>query len=283
MTRGAHPGSVCRPLPDGPAVRSPPLSRHPRTLVRRPVVWLRHRGIQPADAIVGNYPRSGSTWLTIMLAEALTGSEVDQGTVDELVPMVGAHRGAPRLLPRGGRLLRTHERYRREYRRAVYVVRDPRDVVVSYYHFRRGFLADFAGTISEFVDAFCRGAVDGYGSWNRHVLSWLDGDADVLVVRYEDLVARTETAVEKSVAFLDTPADPERVRRAVANNTVARMREKENRVRPALADADGLDRRSVRLGIPGAWRGQLGEQERLRLEAAARPAMERLGYVDEAS
>lgn len=41
----------------------------------------------------------------------------------------------------------------------VYVIRDPRDVCISYYHHCRIFkYEDFQGTFDQFVDAFIEGA-----------------------------------------------------------------------------------------------------------------------------
>jgi hypothetical protein len=88
-----------------------------KTAIRRPLVWMRHRGFRPADCFVASYPRSGSTWLCFLLAEILTRNESQFGTVNELIPQVGDHRNAKPILPTGGKVIKTHEPYRREYQK----------------------------------------------------------------------------------------------------------------------------------------------------------------------
>jgi len=61
-----------------------------------------------------------------MLAEYFTRSTYDLRSGDDAVPMVGEGH-ARVMLPNGGRLLRSHEAYRPEYRRSILLVRDPRD------------------------------------------------------------------------------------------------------------------------------------------------------------
>ena len=57
----------------------------------------------------------------------------DLESIDKCIPEIDAHRGVPPILAGGGRLIKTHEQYRKEYTKAVFLVRDPRDVVLSSY------------------------------------------------------------------------------------------------------------------------------------------------------
>ena len=80
------------------------------------------------------------------------------------------------MLPGGGRLIKSHEPYsgpqKRVYRKAIYLIRDGRDVAVSYYYtlIRRGL---YEGDFGPFLRLFLGGGVDGYGPWHQHVESWL--------------------------------------------------------------------------------------------------------------
>jgi len=99
--------------------------------IRAPLIWLQHRGLDPGDVFLASYPRSGQYWLRFQLIEALTSQSGEFDSVDKLIPKIGAHAGAPALLPGGRRLIQTHETYRKEYKKAIYLVRDVRDVVLS--------------------------------------------------------------------------------------------------------------------------------------------------------
>src|SRR5580700_8773051 len=107
--------------------------RAARTRVSVPLIWLRHRGLDPRDVFLTSYPRSGQHWTRFQLFEILTKRSADFDTLDSTIPKVGEHSKAPSILPGGGRLIQTHQLWRREYKRAILLVRDVRDVVLSDY------------------------------------------------------------------------------------------------------------------------------------------------------
>ena len=74
-----------------------------------------------------------------------------------------------------------------------------------------------------------------FGSWQSHVDSWVNSplakNGNLLVVRYEDLRKDTETGLLEMLEFLGIPGDREVVRRAVENNSLRAMREKEDKAK----------------------------------------------------
>src|SRR5215469_5727904 len=139
-----------------------------RSRLRAPLVWARHRGLVTQDVFVASYPRSGSTWLRFLLVDLLTGETAGFDRVNYLIPDVGRHRGVPGVLPTGGRIIKTHEVYRSAYQKAVYIVRDVRDVVLSefdYENARQRISEDF----STFLMLSLKSNVNGYGCWQDHV------------------------------------------------------------------------------------------------------------------
>jgi hypothetical protein len=105
--------------------------------LRVPIIWMRHRGLSPNDVFVANYPRSGSTWLRFLLFEILTQKDAGFDDVNRHIPDVGGQRNAMALLPNQGRLIKTEEAFRPDYRRAIYIVRDGRDVALSEYAYQK--------------------------------------------------------------------------------------------------------------------------------------------------
>ena len=172
-----------------------PRLRHQRHVRMLPVVY-RHTSVSRRDAFLVSYPKSGNTWLKFMLAHLLGGREADLDNDSTVIADVGSHRATPRVLPGGGRLIKSHEPYsspqKRFYRKAIYLIRDGRDVAVSYYYtlIRRGL---YEGDFGPFLRLFLAGDVDGYGPWHEHVRSWLESplheDGSLLVLRYEDMLA----------------------------------------------------------------------------------------------
>lgn len=238
-------------------------------------MW-RHRGLTPADVMLASYPRSGNTWTKFMLAELLTGSEVDFSSNEDVVPMVGLHSPAPRLLPGEGRLIKTHEPYHKVYRRAIYLVRDVRDVALSFRKLRtvEGFEEE---SFEEFLARFVKGAVAGYGSWQAHVSSWLsasDLGAEVMVVRYEDLIDDTVAMLREIVDFLGLSVDDERLRQIAGNNRPDKMR---NRKTPYTDERMSV---TVGTGTYNGWRDKYTASDLARLQPAV-AAMRLAGYVVE--
>ncbi len=150
--------------------------RHLRTIT------IAHRGLTADDVFLASYPRSGSVWLRFLLTEMLSG-DASFVTIARTVPYVGKHRATPRLVPGGGRMIKTHEPFMSRYRRAIHLVRDPRDVCISYFNFlqRIGKITirggdDEAASFDHHVDAFLAGRVDAFGTWQQHVTVVVGGE-----------------------------------------------------------------------------------------------------------
>jgi hypothetical protein len=252
-----------------------------KSKLRIPLVWFRHRGIRPTDVLVASYPRSGSTWLRFLLFQILTQEPAQFETVDRVIPRPARQAGAPRLLPGRGRLIQTHEVYRPEYQRAIYLVRDVRDVVVSEYNYQRG-QGLYTKGLEDFVEAFLQGRVNGYGPWSRNVLSWLDAAptrrGDVLVIQFKELRQDPQDTLTKILDFLDTNVDASSIQSAIQANTVDKMREKESRARDTVFKIWGDKDHFVRSGAVGGWRQTLTEEQIRLVEGASRETLLRLGY-----
>jgi hypothetical protein len=163
---------------------------------------------------------------------------------------------------------------------AIYMVRNPLDVVVSYAnHF--GVAIDQAieelandGTGSK---PSVRNARQYYGSWSLNVSSWTENTVPALhVVRYEDMQDQPLEAFAGVARFLDLNPSRDRLERAVANSSFAALKAQE--------EAHGFVERTehtrfFREGRVGAWRAALSEQQVARIVADHREQMERFGYV----
>jgi hypothetical protein len=269
-----------------------------RTRLRAPLVWLRHRGLDPSDVFLASYPKSGSTWLRFQLFEVLTGASAGFYNISQVFASVGMHRRALPVLPGGGRFIQTHHLYRREYKRAVYVFRDVRDVILSEYKELKGLgvlgyvgLEDF----DDFVSAFLRGKVNGFGAWNDHIHSWLGSpiakNGDLMPIRYDDLREDPEGTIKKILDFVGVDVNPRVIQEARRNNSVERMQAKEERelVETPLGQhtKDGwLHKRKSRFvggGSLGGWRVRLTDEQVKLIQKYAGSGLERAGYSDASS
>ncbi len=247
-----------------------------KTQVRVPVMWVRHSTLRPSDVFIGSYPRSGSTWLRFILHEILTGEPSRFENVNQRLAFVGHHRNAPPLLPGGARLLQTHEPYRKEYGRAIYLVRDPRDVVLSEYAFQkaRGWIS---GDFQSYLEAFLSGKVNGFGCWRDHARSWLaaaETSKDIQIYRYDELRKSTLSSLTSLLEFLNVRVDNQRISHAIANNSLQEMKKKEELSPQKVSKRD----RFVRSGSVGGWRENLTDAQIALVNRYLGAELSRFGY-----
>lgn len=261
------------------------LSQNP--LLRPPVLWIRHskpavalrwkRNMAQNDTLLASYPRSGSTWLRFLLFECVTGQPANFSSVDTY----GSWKG-PGVLPGGGRLISTHERYCDIDRKVIYLARDPRSIIMSEYRLRqRQGTAD--GDFDAFVPLFVKGKAGPFGSWNSHVEFWMSSPPSrrghLHLVRYEDLRASPEECLAEIVVFLGMPVDDALITRAVDNNTLDRMRSKEDQAPPQrFKRARSREVRFVNQGLTQGWKTDLNPHQVGLIEQYTGPTLTRLGY-----
>jgi hypothetical protein len=242
----------------------------------------RHIGLKADDVILASYPKSGTTWMAFMLAQLLWQAGRQQNLMDDrFLPVIGRHERAERRLPSGGRLIRSHEPFRPDYRKAIYVVRDGRDVAVSmYWHAKRtmGMKADF----SEYLKLFLDGRLMGAGAWAAHVKGWLDSppyaSGDVLVARYEDMKEHPDEVLKRASAFLDIAASDETIADAIEAGSLDSMKEREQKSPGVVHLEPGERIPVVRKGIVGDWQNYFNPDDLAKFSAVSEGAMLRLGY-----
>lgn len=268
-----------------------------RTKLRAPKAWWQHRGLNDQDVFFASFERSGNTWLRFVLMEILTQDNAGFLNVNHTLPELGTHHEATKVLPNGGRFIKTHEQYRSEYKRAIYLMRDLRDVMLSNWARDKemGFSQYFDNGkgMDGYVESFLKGKVTRFGSWQSHVDSWLNcplaKNGNLLVVRYEDLRRDTESGLVEMLDFLGINSDRERIRRAVENNSLRAMREKEEKAKNSGATLgkgtllrkhriDREDARFVRSGSVGGWREKLSPAQIEMVARYAGDALVRAGY-----
>jgi hypothetical protein len=247
-----------------------------KTGVRAPLVWMRHQSLRPNDVFFASYPRSGSTWLRFVLFESIAGQSSGFGNVNESIPDVKEHKTGLPLMPDGGRLIKTHEVYHPEYKKAVYLVRDPRDVALSEYADQTA-LGLVEQPLDDYLKVFFTKGVNPFASWSGHVNSWLNAplsNEQLLVVKFEDLRRDTAAGVADIIRFFGIVPNEAQIRNAVANNSVERMKAKEKET-PQRASKKG---QFIRSGSVGGWRGKLTDAQIAIVRDHASDLLNRLSY-----
>lgn len=246
----------------------------------------------PDDVFIVSYPRSGNTWTRFLLGNLIYQDDpVTFSNLESRIPEIYFNRDRfLRHLPQP-RVLKSHESFQPHYPRVIYIVRDPRDVAVSYYHHNvkaRNIPDDYP--MSSFVPRFIANEFDRkFGSWRDNVLSWTalrGNDPGFLMLRYEDMKKDPLPAVASVVQFLERcsfrkiNASPEALQRAIELSSPEKMRalEKQEAGSWVLTKGTRSDKPFVRSATSGGWTSQLDGKSIAAIETAWGPLMQSLGY-----
>jgi hypothetical protein len=197
---------------------------------------------------IAAFPKSGITYLNFMLFHILFDRPQDVRLIDSDY-IFDVHESLARVPPSGAapRYAKIHFSYspriplRERASRAVYLLRDPIDVMMSVWDFKHltgedGLLEASPADRAALFQRFCQhwvttgGLIYPWaGSWKDNVASWLDqGELPVLVVRYEQLKAQPFEELRRILSFLGREATDQRVAAAIEAGKPDNMRKLES-------------------------------------------------------
>ena len=224
------------------------------------------KALQNTDAFIISYPKCGRTWLRLLLGKYLQqqfGLREDAMMLElhaltrniAGLPRVDfSHDDRPQLKP-AAEIDRDKRRYRGK--KVVFLVRDPRDVLVSYYfqYTRRGAQelageAPFTGTMSDFI----RHPIGGIDNIVAFYNVWAEqraAPADFMLLRYEDLHSDPVANLRRLAAFLGFPkVDDAALERVLSYGSFDHMKriERDNLLKsPRLEAPDSADPESFKV------------------------------------
>ncbi|MCR9140385.1 MAG: sulfotransferase domain-containing protein [Alphaproteobacteria bacterium] len=276
--------------------------------MKKSIVWL------------ASYPKSGNTWTRVFLANYLANREeplaindvhrfgmgdsiaksyqmVTQGRVDlnDQAQVLKARDLVLQAIVRNNadvNFVKTHnicgsahnvelipERYTRS---AVYIIRNPLDVVLS---FARHFGYDQEHAVTAMGHSHHVTTPDGptiwqfLGSWTDHVQSWtLERRFPVLVLRYEDLLTAPEEHFGRLLEHIGIPPEAERLEKAIRFSSFKELKKQE--------DDSGFVEKSPKTdsffakGTSGQWKTDLPPELARKLRKQHRKTMKKFGYLE---
>lgn len=204
------------PARSGPAYRPRNIAEF-MTLMREepPAAGLPTYTPLPSDVLIATFPKCGTTWAQQIVHGLRTGGSMAFEEISLVVPWIetadwlGIDLDA--LQEAVPRAFKTHLLWEDVPKgaRYIYIMRDPGDAMLSYYHFLEGWQFE-RGSVS--VDEFCLEFYVRYlreeGYW-PHLRSWWEqrDREDVLFLCFEDMKHDLEGAVRRVAAFIGVQAD----------------------------------------------------------------------------
>lgn len=244
----------------------------------------------PDDIFIVTYPKSGTTWLQMIVYQLTTDGAMDFAHIDEVSPFLEVN-----MIPRRRRIsdlrttprvVKTHLHYHvipKGPGRYICGIRNGLDVAVSYHHHARKYTTGWGQcSLDEFFSRFMTGRVP-YGSWFEHVAGWLRNEdrLNVLVVTYEELSADLEAGVKRIADFCGITIDPAAMPRILERCSFAFMREHDAKL--SLPTGGGAPKPAgpepgfFRRGQVGGWRQELDARSTSDFQEACERRLRNLG------
>uniref|UniRef100_A0AAQ4RQK4 Sulfotransferase n=1 Tax=Gasterosteus aculeatus aculeatus TaxID=481459 RepID=A0AAQ4RQK4_GASAC len=228
---------------------------------------LHHFETRPTDIFLVTYPKSGTAWMQQILVQIMDAAHlgwaedatnrthvpwleersVDNPSRERPDPRIFGSHLPPDMLPRGVKANRI---------KVVYVWRNPKDILVSLYHFSHVWVLletpqSFEGFFQQFLDG------DVYmGSWFDHIQDYhkAQDQLNIHFVQYESMLKDLRGEVVKLCAFLEKDLTDEAVDRVVEASTFKSMKTNPKANYKDLVETGRYKGETMRKGVAGDWK-----------------------------
>ena len=156
------------------------------------------RLLKDTDVILASYPRSGNTWMSLMLSDIILqsqGFKTEIGTIviPDIYNDIEIWNRNPRTKKVPFRIIKSHEFDDTKYINIIYLFRNPADALCSYYYYLFRHPSQHEKLQKQGIDDFCKLKVE---EWRTHVESYIEAkdkkSDNVLFISYESMKAKTE-------------------------------------------------------------------------------------------
>ena len=164
---------------------------------------------------------------------------------------------------------------------AIYIVRNPLDVVISlarYFDMGINEAIDYMAEESTGTPNEKENVPQVISSWSIHVQSWTqEPRPEILVLRYEDMLGNPVKVFRKLVSFLGQPRDPERLKKAIRFSSFDQLRLQE--ARSGFIEKHENANSFFRQGRKNQWSSKLTDEQIRKVIDSQGEQMARFKYL----
>lgn len=241
--------------------------------------------VREDDVFLVSYPRSGNTWLRFLLGTLLYDGKVTWLNMENYIPDIYRCSDKHLLSVPSPRIIKSHHSYDKRYNKVIYLVRDVRDVLISYYNFYLKFHKDEID-FDWFLKKIIKGDLDDFGTYKDNVESWLSNQDKIknglLLIRFTDLKTNTVNVVKQILDFLNISKSEQEILDAINWSSFENMKklEQKQHTQSDLFKETNKKIPFVRKGKVGQWKGILEPQQLEILMREYGQVLKKLGYID---
>uniref|UniRef100_A0A672JSX4 Sulfotransferase n=2 Tax=Sinocyclocheilus grahami TaxID=75366 RepID=A0A672JSX4_SINGR len=258
--------------------------------------WARVEKFQASneDLLITTYPKAGTTWTQEVVDSILNEGDVEKckrAPTQVRMPFLemtapdGSSSGITKLeVMDPPRVIKTHLPIQLVPRsfwdagcKVIYMARNPKDTVVSYYHFDRMHLYQpEPGPWPQYLEKFMKGQL-GWGSWYDHVKGyWRERhNKKILYILYEDMKEDPVREVTRIAQFLERQLSKSTIEHIVQMTAFSVMRENPMANYSTIPDTifDRAASEFMRKGEVGDWKNHFSAEEDAAFEEHYRKIM----------
>lgn len=237
-------------------------------------------GYKESDIYLSSYPKSGRNWINFLLANAFKMISRNDKLVNfhTISYWIEQDWPVPKKPPVSNvdlpRIVARHSLYEGQNVKTMYLVRDPSDVMISYYHFLTGRENKNIESISSLI----RDGKYGISAWVEHFASW-ENHIDLLI-RYEDLKKDTIGVLSDIISFigLEEKISAKDMRNIVDRSSFERMKKVEQKWGLPSKPGKSDDFTFMRKGKTKEGREALSRKDLIYIQREAGHILDVLGY-----
>jgi hypothetical protein len=228
------------------------------------------------DIWLASYPRSGSHFVRFILVSVRHFLQYGKfpGDLSGMKSIPDVHGRRLEFAEGPPRILKTHFPFDPRYRRIIHLIRDPRDIIVSYFHYSKGLPHLFLDPapdrykLPQFVDLFLRGRV-WPGDIREHSASYSERSDinEYTRIHYEALLAEPQREYRRllEAAGMNLPRD--KLDALIEHTSFASMRRLHSPRTARAGMVEGNPVHILRSGVSGQHAQVLRDRVRQRVEA----------------